>query len=470
MNREQTETALNEISDAHIAEASNPKHHKKYLWLAPVAAILAVALLLALPLGPLSAKAHAISTPEYPKMAQFPTNYESPDYDEDMDAWQDSFWNQRSQPEGYADSLSGFWASSIPVFLAGDETENHVYSPLNLYMALAMLAETAGGESREQILSLLGADTIESLRTQAGHVWNAHYLNDGVNSTILANSLWLDEGVSYNKSTLDILSEEYFAGSFRGDLGSAEMNEALQNWLNEQTKGLLKDQVIDEGFPPETVLALASTIYFRSHWTEEFEKSDNTEAPFHTPNGDVTTTFMNQTLYGEAYYWGEDYGAIRLDLEDGSSMWLILPDEGKAPADLLESGGALELALTRGQSCGGSEYIMVNLSLPKFDVVSRMDLTGGLNGLGITDVFDSEKADFSPAMPGLEGVALSEAIHAARVTVDEEGVEAAAYTILPTAGSMPPDEEIDFILDRPFLFVITSHDDLPLFAGVVNEP
>ena len=31
-------------------------------------------------------------------------------------------------------------------------------------------------------------------------------------------------------------------------------------------------------------------------------------------------------------------------------------------------------------------------------------------------------------------------------------------------------EEIDFTVDRPFLFVISSQDNLPLFAGVVTEP
>lgn len=35
----------------------------------------------------------------------------------------------------------------------------------------------------------------------------------------------------------------------------------------------------------------------------------------------------------------------------------------------------------------------------------------------------------------------------------------------------PPDEieEIDFTVDCPFLFVIMSDDNLPLFAGVVNQ-
>ena len=36
--------------------------------------------------------------------------------------------------------------------------------------------------------------------------------------------------------------------------------------------------------------------------------------------------------------------------------------------------------------------------------------------------------------------------------------------------AMPPEEIINFKLDRPFLFVITGADSLPLFAGVVNHP
>ena len=35
---------------------------------------------------------------------------------------------------------------------------------------------------------------------------------------------------------------------------------------------------------------------------------------------------------------------------------------------------------------------------------------------------------------------------------------------------MPPDEEIDFTLDRPFLFVVTGAGNLPLFVGIVNQP
>ena len=89
----------------------------------------------------------------------------------------------------------------------------------------------------------------------------------------------------------------------------------------------------------------------------------------------------------------------------------------------------------------------------------------------MTDVFSPAAADFSPAIQDADGVYLSRADHAARVTVDEEGVTAAAYTVMMEAGAAePPDEEIDFTLDRPFVFAITARSGLPLFVGIVNTP
>ena len=37
-------------------------------------------------------------------------------------------------------------------------------------------------------------------------------------------------------------------------------------------------------------------------------------------------------------------------------------------------------------------------------------------------------------------------------------------------GWMGMEEIIDFVLDRPFLFVIADYNGIPLFAGVVNNP
>lgn len=406
-----------------------------------------------------------LTAPEYPEMAPYP---DAESY-EGYDKWAVSRMEQYNQPDGYADSLDAFFQASIPVFLESGE-ENALCSPLNIYMALAMLAESAGGSSRQQILELLEAGSVEELRTQAGHVWNAHYCADGATATLLANSLWLSDGIQYNKEAIQTLAGSYYASVYQGALGSAEMNEALRSWLSEQTGGLLEEQARDIEMDSQTILALASTVHYRAKWNSGFQAENNTSDPFHAPGGDVDVTYMNKTLEYGPYYWGNDYAAVSLRLEAGSSMWLILPDDGKTSADILESGNALDMILNSAASYENQKQIKVNLSIPKFDIAADTRLDSGLSQLGITDVFSRENANFTSILPENEAW-LGSADHAVRVAIDEEGITAVAYTVLQAPGAMPPPEdEVDFVLDRPFVFVITSRDNLPLFAGVVNEP
>ena len=58
-----------------------------------------------------------------------------------------------------------------------------------------------------------------------------------------------------------------------------------------------------------------------------------------------------------------------------------------------------------------------------------------------------------------------------RVTIDEQGVTAASYIELNfgAGAAAPPDEIIDFIVDRPFVFAITK-SGIPMFVGTVNMP
>lgn len=428
---------------------------------------------------PEASMAAAVAEPDYPRMAPYPNEAEFIDpetwiFDDEgfyqvCEAWSEDQKKQSTAPEGYARSLKDYFRRSIPEFLT-DGAENSVCSPLNIYMALALLAETTHGASRQEILDLLSAGSMDALRTQAGQVWNSHYCADGASACVLANSLWLDDAVQYNQDTVTRLAEDYYASVFQGDLGSEEINTLLQNWINQQTQGLLEQQAANLKLDPLTVLALASTIYYRAKWSDEFRPESNSQDTFYSPSGDREATFMNRELSYGPYYWGEDFGAVSLGLEDGSQMWLILPDEGQTPGNVLSSGHAAELVLGGWRESENRRALRVNLSLPKFDVGSDMGLEEALKNLGVVSVFDGETADFSPILPE-HGAWLDTVSHAARVKIDEEGVEAAAYTVMAVCGAgMPPEEEMDFILNRPFLFIITSQDDLPLFAGVVNEP
>ena len=466
---EKLNDALNGISDKHIQEAAKPYRRRPY-WIAAVAAALAVVILVSVLMPkktPL--EANQVTAAEYPKLLQ------KPDYGQFSDdeayylalrEWRQDQYAQHDQPEGYADSLTNFWLRSTSEFLTGEE--NQVYSPLNVYMALAMLAETTDGNSRRQILKLLGHRSIDQLREQVGYVWNAHYNNDGETVSVLANSLWLDTQYSFHRPVADTLAESYYASVFYGDLGTDKMDEQLRTWINNQTGGLLKEQAEKLQLDPETVFALASTVYFKAAWEDKFSENATVEDTFHGYNGDMRASFMNRTLHYATYYWGDDFGAIYLDLTGNNKMWLILPNEGKTVEDVLKSDAYLRMTLDPS-NWKNQAVVRVNLSLPKFDVAGQMDLIDGMKRLGVKDIFDSKISDFT-TITNTPLLSVSKIEHAARVTIDEEGVEAAAFTVIAVDGNGFAAEEIDFTVDRPFLFVVSSQDNLPLFAGVVTEP
>ena len=487
---EKMNDALNEVRDKYIAEAARGKKRRPY-WFAAIAAVLALAIALSVtpwgsPADPTDPQiqgsaptgnpgtAYLVASPVYPEMAKKPEAEDSStggDYDAynaAEDAWKQSQQEQYDQPEGYADSLTAFFADSMAQFLQGDE--NTTYSPLNVYMALAMLAETADGNSRQQILDLLGLETIEELRQQASYVWNAHYNDDGETTLLMANSLWLDSAFSFEQDTVNILASDYYASTFSGDLGTEATNELLRQWLNENTGGLLEEQADNISLDPYTVFALASTMYFTAGWENEFEAMYTDDATFHGYEGDIQVDFMNQSYDPHTYYRGSNFGAIYLELTGENKMWLILPDEGFTVDDILASNEYLELTLDPAAWENKTVY-KVNLSLPQFDIAYQQDLVEGMKELGVTDIFDPTISDFT-SITDTPALYVGQISHATRVAIDEEGCTAAAFTVMFMAGTgMPqPHEEIDFVLDRPFLFVVSSRDDLPLFAGTVLAP
>ena len=170
-------------------------------------------------------------------------------------------------------------------------------------------------------------------------------------------------------------------------------------------------------------------------------------------------------------YFGDRFTAVSKGLDDGGyQMIFFLPDEGVAVDSLITDRQVLNL-MQGYERTVDSKYLMVNISIPKFDVVSDQDLIGGLKELGVTDVFDAQKSNFGGILEEQsEPVWVNQVQHAARVAIDEEGVTAAAYTVMVSCGSAMPQEEIDFTLDRPFMFAITGPENTILFTGVVENP
>ncbi|MCR5611657.1 MAG: hypothetical protein K6F68_07530 [Clostridiales bacterium] len=406
--------------------------------------------------------------------------YPNVDYN-DREAWkaywdQEDLWYQalaaRREEGKKVTSLSVFTGLMTTELVRENPNKNVVWSPMNVYIALAMLAETTAGETRKQILTLLGSSDMEAIRANVIALMNAESNDDGVSASLLANSLWLNRRWSFYEDTLKLLANSYSASSYWGDPGDPAFTLALRQWLNDNTGGLLKDAVDNVRLDADTVLAIASTLYFKAAWENEFNKERTSTETFHAPSGDIKTDFMHGTIGSmeSLYYQGESFTAVRQGLKsEANSVWYLLPNEGVSIAEMLEKEG---LAFINSDKSMAEDGYIVNITVPKLDVSSEFELKKTLMALGMTDCFDYTTADFTPLSPDPDMLYVSSVTHAARVKTDEEGVEAAAFTVIDVKCGAAPVEHpiVEFVLDRPFVMVITGASGQPMFIVVVNTP
>ncbi len=479
MKAEDILKAIEDTDEALIQKALPKRKRKRFRGSALIAAALALVILGGILLYPWSKEGNSMFTVAravYPETAPCPysseyselfTDTESPEFKAAYDKWYEKVKERRINRSNFEGDISSFVSKSIRMMLGENDSENRVCSPLGLYFGLAMLAEIADGSSRDQILELLGYDSIEALRRQSELLWKANYSDDGQLTSILASSLWTDNGVRLKEEALNSLREHYFASAFRGETGSEKMNKALREWINEQTGGLLEEYTQDIALEPMTLLSIITTVFFEGSWQNKFIEKYIESGIFHGASGEGQARYLKGTTL-DSYYWGEKFSATAKDFEGGSKMWFILPDEGVSVSETLEDEEVMDFIL-KGEKTENKKYVRINLAVPEFDISYSAELSEGLKELGISEIFDFDEADVSFTNDKGLPAAVSNIQQASRVAIDKDGCTASSYTEIMVAGSAMPEDEVDFILDRPFIFIITNMDGVPVFAGTVHD-
>ena len=184
--------------------------------------------------------------------------------------------------------------------------------------------------------------------------------------------------------------------------------------------------------------SLINTIYYYDEWQDQFDKNLTKEGIFTCGNGEeVTCDFMNQTMGSHGFYRGENYTVSYLNTKNGH-VKILLPDKGVDIREFLESPKTLKDAL-EGSAIMGE----VIWQIPKFSYSSSYKLTDMLKKLGVTDAFSSEQADFTEMTQQPAWIdRVSQDTH---IAIDENGIEAAAFTVIDWAGAAIPQGRADMI-------------------------
>ncbi len=366
--------------------------------------------------------------------------------------------------EGYEGFANVFSAKLV------DGTQNRNLSPISVYLALAMTAEGTAGETLTELLSLLGVKDLAELRGVCGAMLQKLSIDEKDSALVFANSIWLDDHngqLKFHDAYLATLSETYRSEAHAVNLKEQSVREQIADWIGEHTRGKIRPDPNSFPFDPETIAVLINTIYLKDMWEHQFSESATEPDTFHAPDGDMTVDYMRRVFGESSIVQGEGYLRYSIPLRNVGRMTFVLPDEGVALTDLLGTPEKLSALLKEGERINAD----VHVKLPKFAFRDKLDLNEVLKTLGAELAF-SDDADFS-AMCNI-GAKISRVLQESYIGVDENGVEAAAYTMVIVNGksAMPQEElpQIDFHLERPFLYVIESYDGTVYFIGTVTNP
>ena len=152
------------------------------------------------------------------------------------------------------------------------------------------------------------------------------------------------------------------------------------------------------------------------------------------------------------------------------SMIFILPNDRHSSLADLEDAMSKVKNLNSILKFGYKEKVEV--TLPRFKLESKLDLVEPLKQLGMTDMFDEFKADFSGMTGGTKNrLFVSIVKQKAFVEVNEEGAEAAAATFAVVSLGRSITRNPEFTCNRPFMFLIRDNlTGMILFSGHVTDP
>lgn len=344
------------------------------------------------------------------------------------------------------------------------DNKNTLISPLSVISALAMTANGAEGNTLSQMEEVFGISVSElneylygyTKSLPAGDKYKLH----------IANSIWFkdDESFIVKSDFLQANADRYGAGLFKVPFNNSTIG-AINNWVNKNTDGMIKDIVTH--IPEDDVMYLINALAFDAEWEKIYYDYQVGEGVFTKEDGSRQQV---ELMYSSEHQYLSDknaVGFIKYYADRKYAFAALLPDEDITVADYINSLTGEKLASILANPVN----VTVEAAIPKFKIENKIELNDILKAMGMTEAFDQTVSDFSGIGYSTRGnLYISNVMHKTFITVDEKGTKAGAATIVMIADTAAFEEIKTVYLDRPFVFIlIDCKANLPIFIGTVME-
>lgn len=339
--------------------------------------------------------------------------------------------------------------------------ENYFISSFSISTAISMVMNGASESSREGFIQTLGMNGMppeainEAYKSLTKYIYS---LDPSVNLNV-ANSNWYTNEYTIQSDFANTLETFYDAEIFERDFENPATLDALNEWVENETNGKIKN--ILDAINPEDVMFLINAIYFKANWTNQFDPDKTTDLPFVLANNQSVSV---PTMISEVKHWWSYDNTLNAQVievpygNENYAFTIIMPDEASEIDNLVSSIDVNSLNSVLADSI----TFVRDLYLPKFQLDFKADLVDILVDMGMP--LTGLDNLFEESLP----LAISKVIHQSFLEVNEEGSEAAAATVIGIeVTSLPPSTTIN----KPFVFLIRERNSgTILFSGKLLDP
>ncbi|MGJ7031448.1 serpin family protein [Niabella hirudinis] len=341
--------------------------------------------------------------------------------------------------------------------------ENLFVSPLSLHIALSMVANGAGGTTREEILTALEAKnlSVATLNEASRTLLEVLPKADPEVTLGLANAVFYKNSFPVEAPFLKTLND-YYKAEVSGLSFQPSDLPVINKWASDHTNGKIP-KVMDE-LKPDLVMLLLNALYFKGDWRVKFDKNATRPATFTKQDGStmqVNMMYLNDTV---RYAATPDFAAVQKPYGNGQFTLTVLLPKTSAVADLFNQMDAqkwddLQQAF---------QTTKVGVGLPRFKLKQDFRLNAILEAMGIKKAFTPMVADFSAISK--EPSSISFVKQSTFIAMNEDGTEAAAVTNIGMVGTSAPLNP-QFICNKPFGIIISENTSQSiLFMGRISQP
>ncbi len=387
----------------------------------------------------------------------------------------------------YSDQFKDFtakvtkFANNAAVKIGVNDDKNTAVSPISIFMALAMSAECANGDTRQELLDAMGVtyDELHANIRALCYTFNQALSrdNDGNVKNLIkcVNSLWVRNELTdkMKDDGIKALNNYCYSDLLKMDFSTANVNELLTSYISNETNGLLKPHF---EYDANTAILLMNVIYLREIWNmygDDLPLTDNKYDFLCYDQKKVNTQLLQGAYnYGRAVET-EKFRKFMTTTNSGLQLTFFVPKDGYTLDDIYTSDVLNDPTPYVYEDEAAKKKFFTRCFFPAFEAEYNRNIADAVKEMGVDKFFTPGGCDFSNLTD--HEVFCRIINHITKLEVARKGIEGAAVTIVEMADKAsggPYEDEYenvyeDFIVDRNFAYVL-SKDNVPVFTGVVK--